>query len=439
MTTTDTITITPPRGMRDLLPAQVALRDWASSIILQNYGLFGFTRIETPVMEHIHLLRGGEGGENLQLIYEVLKRGEKLESELKKDELSRNDLSDLGLRFDLTVPLVRYYSANENSLPKPLKAIQIGSVFRAEAPQKGRLRQFTQCDIDIIGTKSEFAEIELIQATTNALQALGFNSFAIHINDRRFLTALATHCGFAPERQSLVFNTLDKLDKIGMSKIREELQSEQHSPEAIDKMMQFLQTYVQAQEKGQTSFEEITSLLPKDLAGDFMESLQKIIGAVSSIAGDKFTIRFDPSLVRGMGYYTGAIFEIKYPGYSGSIAGGGRYDKMVGKFSKRDDVPACGFSIGFERVMDILSEKGFVPPFSAKKIAFIYDPDRDDSITVVQAANSLRDGQNVVSLQARKKDMKKQLDQILLQGFSEYVVFKGDPNNLEIKQLAAQK
>lgn len=433
--TTETITVAPPRGMRDLLPAQVALRDWATQIILQNYGLFGFTRIETPVMEHIHLLRGGEGGENLQLIYEVLKRGEKLESELEKSSISRNDLSDLGLRFDLTVPLVRYYSNNENDLPKPLKAIQIGSVFRAESPQKGRLRQFTQCDIDIIGTKSEFAEIELIQATTKALQALGFNGFTIHINDRRFLSTLATYCGFAAERQSLVFNTLDKLDKIGMEKIREELRSEQHDEAAITKMMEFLQSYVRAQESGKTSFEEIKKLLPEAVTGEFMESLQKIIKAVESLAGDNFSIRFDPSLVRGMGYYTGAIFEIKYPGYSGSIAGGGRYDKMVGKFSKRDDVPACGFSIGFERVMDILTEKGFTPPFNAKKIAFIFDPDRDESFVVVQAANSLRDGQNVVSLQARKKDMKKQLDQLLAQGFSSYCVFKGDPNNLEVKQL----
>ena len=438
MSTTDAITVSPPRGMRDLLPNQVALRDWATAVILQTYGKFGFTRIETPVVEHIHLLRGAEGGENLQLIYEILKRGEKLDKELDKAEVERNDLSDLGLRFDLTVPLVRYFCNNQSHVPTPLKAIQIGSVFRAESPQKGRLRQFTQCDIDIIGNKSEFAEIELIQATTTALRTLGFEGFTILINDRRFLSALASHCGFDPNRQGSVFNTLDKLDKIGMEKVKAELLSEGHDEQASSKLADFLKLYVEAQQKGKSSFADMEALLPADLRGEYMASLKKIIEAVECTANGNYTIKFEPSLVRGMGYYTGAIFEIKYPGYSGSIAGGGRYDKMVGKFSKRDDVPACGFSIGFERVMDILTEKEFEPPFSAKKIAFIIDPDRDEPQAVVNAANTLREGDNVVSILARKKDLKKQLDQLLAQGYTEYCAFKGDPNNLELKALSKQ-
>lgn len=434
--TTEAITVAPPRGMRDLLPSQVALRDWATSVILQTYGRFGFTRIETPVVEHIHLLRGGEGGENLQLIYEILKRGEKLDKELEKSPVERNDLSDLGLRFDLTVPLVRYFCNNQSQVPTPLKAIQIGSVFRAESPQKGRLRQFTQCDIDIIGSKSEFTEIELIQATTTALQALGFTGFTILINDRRFLSALAAYCGFDPGGQASVFNTLDKLDKIGMEKVKSELLSEGHDESASNKLAEFLKVYVEAQEKGKTSFADMEAVLPEELRGDYLASLKKIVEAVDCASDGNYTIRFEPSLVRGMGYYTGAIFEIKYPGYSGSIAGGGRYDKMVGKFSKREDVPACGFSIGFERVMDILTEKGFEPPFKARKIAFIIDPDRDNPKDVVKASNKLRDGENVVSILARKKDLKKQLDQLVSQGYTEYCAFKGDPDNIELKTLS---
>lgn len=437
MTTTDALSVSPPRGMRDLLPGQVALRDWATGVILNTYSRFGFTRIETPVLEHIHLLRGGEGGENLQLIYEVLKRGDKLEKALEKSDgkVDRNELSDLGLRFDLTVPLVRYYSANQANLPNPLKAIQIGSVFRAESPQKGRFRQFTQCDIDIIGVKSEIAEIELIQASSSALMGLGFDGFLILINDRRFLAELAAYCGFEADRFSSVYIALDKLDKIGLDKVSSELIAEGHSESAVGKLAEILKGHLERQKSGQDSIEQIRAALPESLWGEFMSGLEKIIKAVDANSGGKYQIKFDPTLVRGMGYYTGPIFEIKNPGYSGSIAGGGRYDKMVGKFSGRD-VPACGFSIGFERVIDILTEKGFEAPIAAKKIALIIDPDRDEGTGVLKAANKLREGENVVSIQSRKKDMKKQLDQLVAQGFTEYCAYKGDPENLELKQLS---
>lgn len=431
------ISVDPPRGMRDLLPEQVSLRDWASGVIQSTYRQFGFSRIETPVLENIKLLRGGEGGENLQLIYEVLKRGEKLDKVLEGSSISRDELSDLGLRFDLTVPLVRYFSANQSNLPHPMKAIQIGSVFRAESPQKGRFRQFTQCDIDIIGLKSELAEVELISATSAALLALGFDNFTILINDRRFLTAVAKWCGFSDERTSSVFIALDKLEKIGLDNVLKELAEDCDETAAIEKLRAVLTQYLQLQEQGKNSFSDIESVFSELLDPEFTAPLKNVISAIDAGSNGRYQIRFDPTLVRGMGYYTGQIFEVKNPGYSGSIAGGGRYDKMVGKFSGRE-VPACGFSIGFERVIDILTEKGFQPPSEGARIALIVDPDRDKAADILTAANKLRVGENIVSIQAKKKDFKKQLDALLLQGFNKFCSFKGDVDNLEVKELAAK-
>ncbi|MBX9686002.1 MAG: histidine--tRNA ligase [Candidatus Obscuribacterales bacterium] len=434
------VSVAPPRGMRDFLPQQVALRDWAIETIQATYKRYGFSRIETPVLEHIQLLRGGEGGENLQLIYEVLKRGEKLDKILETPDFNRDELSDLGLRFDLTVPLVRYYSANQSNLPNPLKSLQIGSVFRAESPQKGRFRQFTQCDIDIIGVKSELAEMELISASSEALLALGFENFTILINDRRFLSGLAEHCGFDQETMPLVFIALDKLEKIGLDNVRKELLDDSRTKtEPTLKLCSILQVYLdRMQEKsGKLSFDELTEIFPSLAGSDCLPSLKKIIAAVEKNSNSRFQIKFEPTLVRGMGYYTGAIFEAKYPGYSGSIAGGGRYDKMVGKFSGRD-VPACGFSIGFERVIDILTDKGFEPQSAFQKIALVVDPDRDDPALILEAAARLRTDGHIVSIQVRKKDMKKQLDALVLQGYTQYCPFKGDLDDLELRALAAK-
>lgn len=437
MASTNTLSVDPPRGMRDLLPQQVNLRDWASSVIQDTYRKFGFTRIETPVLENILHLRGAEGGENLQLIYEVLKRGEKLDKVLESGNISRDELSDLGLRFDLTVPLVRYFSANQSHLPNPLKAIQIGSVFRAESPQKGRFRQFTQCDIDIIGVKSELAEMELISATSAALLGLGFENFIILINDRRFLSGLAEYCGFAPDKVSSVFIALDKLEKIGLDSVSEELQSVTCDQAAVTKLAEILRNYLARKAQGKLNISDMQEIFPGLFNADFMQAVQKIIAAVESTSESRYQIRFDPTLVRGMGYYTGPIFEVKDPAYSSSIAGGGRYDKMVGKFSGRE-VAACGFSIGFERVIDILTDKGFEPPLAAKRIALVVDADRDSGSDILKAATILRDGGNLVSIQPRKKDMKKQLDSLLEQGYTQYCAFKGDLGNLELKHLAKQ-
>lgn len=420
----------PPRGMRDFLPADAAIRDWATGVILKTYESFGFTRIETPALENINLLRRGEGGENLSLIFEVLKRGEKLERELASGEPKRDGLADLGLRFDLTVPLVRFYAHNQSTLPNPLKAIQIGSVWRAESPQAGRFRQFTQCDIDIFGVKNELAEMELLQATSEALRELGFKNFTIRINDRRILSALAEYCGFDSKRVDNVFITLDKLDKIGEDGVRAELQKSGHSQDAIDKLMSVVNTLQSTKD-----FESARDALPEELkTHEALDPLANVIKGISRQGLGSYDIKFDPTLVRGMGYYTGQIFEVSCPGYNYSMAGGGRYDKMVGKFSGRD-VPACGFSIGFERIITVLADKGFKPPNAAEKIALICNPDQDDLPTVFSTASRMRNRGLIVSVQPRKKDMRKQLDGFVHQGFTSFAVFKGDGENLEIKEL----
>jgi len=417
--------------MRDFLPGVVGLRDWAAAAILRTYQQFGFTRIETPALEHINLLRKGEGGENLALIFEVLKRGDKLDRELQGDSINRSELADLGLRFDLTVPLVRFYAHNQGNLPTPLKAIQLGPVWRAESPQQGRYRQFTQCDIDIIGVKSEIAEMELIQATAAALLELGFKDFTVRINDRRILTELAQFCEFSEDRFEAVFIALDKLDKIGIEGVRKELHAVSHSGEATDKLIDILTKLI-----GEEDFLQLRHALPSTICPDTFGCLKNVIDGISQLSNGAYSIKFDPTLVRGMGYYTGMIFEISNPGYTHSIAGGGRYDKMIGKLAGRD-TPACGFSIGFERIIAILSDKGFKPPSTVPKIALICEPDRDSLSEVMAAAEKLRGDGSIVSILPRKKDMRKQLDALVAQEFGHYCTFR--PDNLEVKPLSAGK
>jgi histidyl-tRNA synthetase len=434
MATETPLSSAPQSGMRDFTPADVRLRDWATSIITGTYERFGFTKIETPALENINLLRRGEGGENLQLIFEVLKRGDKLDKVLteahgKGVKADRLDLADMGLRFDLTVPLVRFYSHNQNDLPTPFKAIQIGPVWRAESAQQGRFRQFTQCDIDIFGIKSEIAEIELLQATSEALIKLGFEDFTICINDRRILSSLAAYCGFKEDRFESVFIELDKLDKIGLDLVIKELTGLGHPMEAIQALKDLLLRLAN------TDTDQLALLAETTTAdAEAVKGLKSILSIISEHAESRYKIIFDPTLVRGMGYYTGPIFEIKCPGYSYSVAGGGRYDKMVSKMSGRD-VPACGFSIGFERIVGILSDKDFTPPSGTERLALIFDPDRDHISDVIKAAGKLRDLGFAVSTQAKKKDMKKQIDQLSAQGTKKFCNFKGDVGNLAIKDI----
>jgi len=414
----------PPRGMKDLLPPEVELRDQASATILTTYKRYGFRRVETPALENLKLLLGSGGGENEKLIYKVLKRGAKLDAATTREE----DLADLGLRFDLTVPLARYYAHNRATLPDPFKAIQIGPVWRAERPQKGRFRQFIQCDIDILGVASEIAEIELILATSQALVALGLEQPRIRLNDRRVLSAMASHCGVDATRHGEFFIILDKLDKIGREGVERELRKAGYDEGAIGKLFEL---FLSADDSPEDRLERLARTVPA--AAGAADGLRTIVRAVAREAGDRTSIEFDPSLVRGMGYYTGPIFEAVYGGGTSAIAGGGRYDRMVGRLLG-NDVPACGFSIGFERVVSILEERAGGGGAPRERIAFLFD--RDDPMTdVVTSAGRLRSGDRVVSLTLKRKNLAKQLDDLAGEGFGSYSVFRAD-SAVEIKPLA---
>jgi histidyl-tRNA synthetase len=413
--------------MKDVLPPEVELRDQAAATILATYKRYGFRRIETPALENLRLLLGSGGGENEKLIYKVLKRGAKLDTTAM---LREEDLADLGLRFDLTVPLARYYAHNRAILPDPFKAIQIGPVWRAERPQKGRFRQFTQCDIDILGVASEIAEIELILATSAALVALGLEQPRIRVNDRRILSAMATHCGVDAASHGDFFITLDKLDKIGRDGVERELRETGYDDEAIGKLFDLALSTDDGSPDAR--LERLARIVPA--AAEASDGLRTIARAVAREAGDGTTVLFDPSLVRGMGYYTGPIFEALYGSGSSAIAGGGRYDRMVGRLLGHD-VPACGFSIGFERVVSILEERLGTVGVERDRIAFLFD--RDDPLSdVVASAGRLRHGARVVSLTLKRKNLAKQLDDLAGEGFGSYAVLRPGPDAPEIKPLA---
>ena len=355
----------PVTGMKDILPEEMKIRNYVQNVIKDTYKAFGFTQIETPCVENISNLTNKQGGENEKLIFKILKRGEKLNLETAQTDM---DVVDNGLRYDLTVPLVRYYSNNANNLPSPFKALQMGSVWRADRPQRGRYRQFMQCDIDILGDPSNLAEIELILATTTTLGKLGFKNFQIRINERRILKAMAAYSGFPEESYDSVFIILDKMDKIGLEGVKEELIKYEFSEESVNK-------YVSLFKEIEQQANPIDYLAEK--LGDYMEDdvkqwMNEIIESVKATKSSDFEIIFDPTLVRGMSYYTGTIFEIAIPEFGGSCGGGGRYNKMVGKFIGHD-VPACGFSIGFERIVLLLMEQGFKIPEEYNKVAYLIE------------------------------------------------------------------
>ena len=404
-------------GMKDILPEEMFIRDYLINIIKKTYGSFGFTSIETPAMEHIENLLSKQGGDNEKLIFKILKRGEKLKLENIKDE---NDLVDAGLRYDLTLPLARYYSNNQANLPNPFKALQIGNVYRADRPQKGRFRQFTQCDIDILGEASNLAEIELILATTKALSEIAKGKhFTVRINDRRILMAMALYAGYDEDNIGNVFIILDKMDKIGMDGVKKEL-TELDGEEKCSK-------YLSLFEGLKDNTEAVLSL--KDKLKGFIEdgvldSLCEIMDTVLEVNTNDFSLVFDPTLVRGMGYYTGTIFEVSMEGFSGSVAGGGRYDKMIGRFTG-NDTPACGFSIGFERIITILSDAGFKIPDESRKIAFLYEKNIDGNVLkdILKEASSLREAGNIVLVSKMNKNKKFQKEGLEKQGYTEFKEF----------------
>ena len=410
----------PLKGMRDLLPHEQALRDHIQAEILATYRAAGFQRISTPILEDLENLDKSDGGDNLNLIFKVLKRGDKLTSALQSGDATK--LADMGLRYDLTLPLSRYYAANRTSLPTPFKVIQTDRVYRAERPQKGRLREFVQCDIDILGDSSPNAEVELIDVTARALLRIGFTGFTVNINDRRILRAMLETMGFAADTLDSVCISFDKLDKIGADGVRDELTEKELPANAVASLYDFLQG-------GDFSLEAVASR-----CGDasLADDLRYVLSASEKVANGRYGIAYCPSLVRGQGYYTGMVFEIVCPQFSGAVAGGGRYDNMVGKFIGQQ-VPAVGFSIGFERVCGILLEQGYAIPGAKPRLALLYLPDADFA-DVLAKAERLRAGYDVTVLPQAKK-LGKQFGTLEAAGYQAAAFADND----DIRQLGQKK
>lgn len=410
----------PVTGMRDILPAEMQVREYVTDQIKETYRGFGFTQIETPCVEHIENLTSKQGGDNEKLIFKVLKRGEKLNLETAECE---NDLVDSGLRYDLTVPLSRYYSNNAAQLPAPFKALQMGSVWRADRPQKGRFRQFVQCDIDILGDPTCLAEIELILATTTALGKIcPDNAFTVRINDRGILKGMALYCGFAEDSLEQVFITLDKMDKIGYDGVQAELLEAGHDGESVNRYLKLLGS-VSKDADGVRKLGEALSEAGA-LPAEVTENLAYIMDTVTDVAETDFTLQFDPTLVRGMSYYTGTIFEVSMEGFGGSVAGGGRYDKMIGKFTGVE-TPACGFSIGFERIVTILMDQGGKVSGAAKKKAYLIEKGVDGARfgEIIRQAMQERKAGVQVLVSQMNKNKKFQKEQLNKEGYTEFVEF----------------
>ena len=403
----------PVTGMKDVMPAEMEIRDYLIGLIKDTYKTFGFQSMETPCVEHIENLCSKQGGDNEKLIFKILKRGEKLKIDEAKEE---NDLVDGGLRYDLTVPLARYYSNHANELPSPFKALQIGSVWRADRPQKGRFRQFVQCDIDILGEASNLAEIELILATTAMLGKLDFKNFTVCINDRNILKSMAAYSGFKEEDYDEVFIVLDKMDKIGPEGVEAELIEMGYTRESV-------KTYL-------SLFDEVASDVSgvrylKEKLGDYLsdetaDGLELIMSSVEAAKECDFKLQFTPTLVRGQSYYTGTIFEVTMDDFGGSVAGGGRYDKMIGKFTGQD-TPACGFSIGFERIVMLLLENGYKVPGGRQKKAYLLEKKlpKEAMLKVLALAKADREAGRQVLIVNMKKNKKFQKEQLIEDGYTE--------------------
>ena len=410
----------PVNGMKDILPYEMEVRDYVTSIIKETYRSFGFTPIETPAMESIGNLSNKQGGENEKLIFKVMKRGEKLNI---PEATTEEDVVDFGMRYDLTVPLCRFYSNHANELTSPFKSLQIGSVWRADRPQRGRYRQFTQCDIDILGEPSNLAEIELILATTTTLGRIGFKNFEIRINERRILKAMAAYAGFAEEDYDSIFITLDKMDKIGLDGVSKELLEDGYPQESIDKYVGLFAALEGVKDVA-AGMDVLLDKLGEFLDEEVADWMREIATAVNATKEAEFTLVFDPTLVRGMSYYTGTIFEIAIPEFGGSCGGGGRYDKMIGNFTGQN-TPACGFSIGFERIILLLMEQGFKVPGASKKVAYLvekgYPADKLAEV-MAQAKAARAEGQTVLVVRMNK-NKKFQKEQLSNEGYEEFVEF----------------
>ena len=407
----------PVTGMKDILPREMEIRDYLIGLIKETYKQFGFTSMETPCVEHIENLTSKQGGDNEKLIFRILKRGEKLKISEAKEE---NDLVDSGLRYDLTVPLCRFYSNNANELPSPFKALQIGNVFRADRPQRGRFRQFMQCDIDILGEPTNLAEIDVILATSTLVGKLDFDSFTIRINDRRFLKAMAAYSGFAEESYDQVFIILDKMDKIGLDGVAAELEESGFAKESIEKYIDLFDKISDGIDGVLYCKEKLEGFLAPEIADNMTTIIESVLEAKTA----NFEIKFDPTLVRGMSYYTGPIFEIAMDEFGGSVGGGGRYDEMIGKFTGQN-TSACGFSIGFERIVMLLLERGYEIPTNAAKKAYLIEKNMpaDKLLPILKQAEEDRRNGVQVNISIMKKNKKFQKEQMTAEGYTEFVEF----------------
>lgn len=377
--------IKPQKGMQEYLPEAAAQRDRLMSLILDTYTKCGFTRIYTPAIESAENLDKSDGGDNLNLIFKILKRGDKLAAALEKTPVDEKELCDLGLRYDLTLPLSRYYANNRNDLPNPFKCIQIDKVYRAERPQRGRLREFVQCDIDILGSDSICSEIELISVTAKALGRIGIGAFTVRVNDRRILRDSLKTMGFPEDSLDTVSVTFDKLDKIGADGVSEELREKQMPESAITALRSLL-------EKGSITLDAMSEYC-SDGAKEIITSLKTIIETSDKLSDD-YSVVYDPSLVRGQGYYTGTVFEIASEKFGGTVAGGGRYDGLIGRFTG-ENIPAVGFSIGFERIFSIVTENNITLAGSRRRTAILY---KEENILEAIARSSELEAESDVTL-----------------------------------------
>lgn len=392
------------------MPAQAEMRDYLQKKICETYETCGFQRIFTPILEDIENLDKSEGGENLNLIFKVMKRGEKLKKAIAAGQADQ--IADMGLRYDLTLPLSRYYANNKASLSTPFKVIQIDKVYRAERPQKGRLREFMQCDIDILGSESSSCEIELMHTTAKALLNIGIDRFKIKVNDKRVLKDILLTTGFTEDQLDSVCITFDKLNKIKAEGVAAELTAKGFDEAVIASFMELIAHAPFTLDYART--------ISKNT--EYIDALSKIIETSNRLSGGKYTVEYDMTLVRGQGYYTGTVFEIESLDFNSSIAGGGRYDNLIGKFLK-EQVPAVGFSIGFERIFSILMEKQSRIMDKPQKIVLLYDEEQIEE--AIEKAEELRK-QYITALYVKPKKLGKFLNRLEEQGYDGFMVLGRD-------------
>lgn len=438
---------TPVNGMKDIEPREMEIRQFILSKIREVYSRFGFTEIETPNIEHIENLLSDQGWDNEKLIFKILKRGDKLEKAFELGDM--NEIVDSGLRYDLTVPLCRFYSNNKDKLTMPFKAMQIGNVYRADRPQKGRFRQFCQCDIDILGEATNLGEIETLLATSTLLKEIGFDkyNFSFDINDRRILRAMNNYVGFNDEDFEDVCITLDKLDKVGFDGVKKELFEKGYAEDKIDKLNLLFKDILGNNSMAPSNnvgsnvgtsiaspIDAIRDLQNKiigkeenfnDLDKELIDICSNLIDIIDTVTKNiDVKINFNPTLVRGMGYYTGPIFEIKSEKFSGSVGGGGRYDKMIGKFIGTD-TPALGISIGFERIIGIYIDDDYKIPGNIKKIAYLIEKgmNSDKKSDIIKTALEERKKGNIVYIAELAKNKKFQCEKLETIGYTEFKTF----------------